>query len=103
MDAEGGAGVVCVRPPGAQPAALEQRAHDIAPVAQRVDERPPRKRLRHGGQHERSLGCLLHSATAADEAQTTDTVEDRPDLVRRDVRNRSLERVHLAQIGVAGQ
>ena len=103
MDAEGSARVVGVSPLGAQPAPLEQRTDDVAPVAQRVDERRTRERLRHRRQHERSLGRLLDSAAAADEAQATDAVEDRSDLPCRDVRNRGLERVHLAEVGEAGE
>ena len=103
VDAEGGARVVGVPPLGAQPAPLEQRTDDVAPVAQRVDERRPRERLRHRRQHERGLGGLLDGAAAADEAEATDTVEDRPDLLCRDVRNRGLEWIHLAEVGEAGE
>ena len=103
MDAEGGPGVICVRALCAQPTALEQRADHVAPVAQRVDERRPWKRLGDRGQHEGRLGRLLHGAAAADEAETADAVENRPDLVRRDVRDRGFERVHFAKVGEAGK
>ncbi len=103
MDAESGTRVVGVGSIGTQPAALEQRADHVAPVAQRVDERSVRKRLGHGGQDEGGLRRLLDRATAPDEPEAAYAVDDRADLPGRDVRDRRLERVHLPEIGEPGE
>ena len=69
--------VTAVREPGvvapaaivAQPALLEQRADDVAPVAQDVHRRRLRICLQRSSDDERRLGRLLHAARAFTEQQ----------------------------------
>ena len=109
VGAVGNAGVVDAAPAPAKPRLLEQRADDVAPVANDVHD------LRLGvGERERSdevreLRRLLDGANRADETDATRDGED-PSQRRaasavgaRQARERGLDRRHLAEVDEAGQ
>src|SRR2546423_832240 len=89
----------------AEPAAREQRAHDVTAVTDDVECTGPRVRAQCGGEHERRLRRLLDAAQVADEAETAHPLEDLPELLGRvlywksqQLGNGLLERMHLAEI-----
>ena len=89
---------------GVEPAALEQRAHDVAAVAQRVHRERLRIGLQRSAEHVRGLGRLLDAAQSPREPDAPDPLEDRPQLGRRrPFGKRRLPRRHLAEVDEAGQ
>ena len=100
--------VVAAAAVGAQPAALEQRADDVAPVAEHVHGRRLRIGEERGLERERRLGRLLDGAEPAREPEQADALDDRPELPRgrrrrlaREPRQRRLERRHLVEVDEA--
>ena len=103
--AVGEVGVVAAAAAGAQPAALEQRADDVAAVAHDVDGAGLRVGAEGRGEDERRLGRLLDPAPAAHEREQADALEDAADarrglgrLQRRQGGDARLQGRHLAQV-----
>ena len=108
MRAEGEASVVGAGALGAEPAALEQRRDDVAPVADDVHGDRFGVRPERGAEHEAGLGCLLHPAQAAGEAEKAHPLEDSPQassgrILRlvQELGNRRLPGLHLVQVDEA--
>src|SRR5207302_4456005 len=60
----------------AQPAALEQRADDVTPVADHMHGGRARVCTEGAGEHVARLGVLLHAAQTASESERPDALED---------------------------
>ena len=109
MRAEAQPRVVAVGALGAEPAALEQRADDVPPVADDVNHLRARVGGQRGVDEEGRLGRLLDRAPSAGEAEPSHALDDRAQppggLVRGhadELRDRGLERQHLAQVDEPG-
>ena len=103
------AGVVASRALGAEPAALEQRTDDVAAVPDDVHRLCGRIRAQRSGEDEARLRGLLDTAQVARETEATHDIERPPKASRRlllgeprQLRNRRLERLHLAEVDQAG-
>ena len=93
----------------AEPTPLEERADDVAAVADDMNRPAMRIGLRAGREHVRRLGSLLDAAQPGDEREAPDALEHEPDPVRRPAsrgahqcRDRRLVRADLAQVDEAG-
>src|SRR5262249_1455133 len=87
---------------GVEPASLEQRAHDIATVAQHVYGERFGIRLERCVEDVRRLGRLLDAAQSPREPHPPDPLEDPSQVVcRRAGRERRLPRRHLAKVDEA--
>ena len=108
MDAERLARVV-VALAFAEPAHREQRAHDIATVADDVEHGRLRVRAYRGTDHEAELGRLLDRPKVADEGEPPDPLDRRAELPRGLVLSKRhpaidvrFQRLHLAEVDEAG-
>src|SRR5947208_12030847 len=97
-------GVVPPVPVRVEPAALEERADDVAAVAHRVHGERLGICLERGAEHVRGLGRLLDATQSPGKADAPDAFENPAELVGRGaVRQRRLPRRHLAEVDEAGQ
>ena len=105
MGAVGLADLVAPWPSGLQPAALEQRADDIAAVAEHVHGSSLGVRPERRPEHEAHLWCLLDTAQMRDQAEAPDPREDQLQPRGRillgelsELRDRRLDRAGLPQV-----
>src|SRR5262245_30942785 len=108
----GAVGEVRVVPSGparTQPASFQERADDVAAVADEVDRSALRVGVKGGREDERGLGRLLDAAPAPYERKRADALEHGPDSPCRlgtgkpgELRDRRLVRVDLTEVDEAG-
>jgi hypothetical protein len=102
-------GIVAAGASVTEPAALEQRADDVAAVPQHVEGQRLGIGAERAREHVARLGILLDSPQPAHEREAAHTLDDPPHLAclilvlqSCEARHRRLEERHLAEVDPAG-